>query len=263
MSLPALFDREYDGRRLALRSTIAETDAYTSYSVTYSSNGLRVSGKLDVPRGKGPFPALVLAHGYIDPAIYDNGQGMRREQDWLARAGYVVLHTDYRNHGFSADDPSAERKLRLGYTTDVITAVQALRRTTKVPVDDDRIGLVGRSMGGGVVYNVLAAQPGLVDAAVVFAPVSSRTADNFNRWIRNGPGRGAVSDYILQQVRRAARQPAVLARGQSATVLRPGHRAGADPSRLGGRDLPDPLEPCHAAGHAGGRRRRTHAGLSR
>jgi dipeptidyl aminopeptidase/acylaminoacyl peptidase len=199
VSLPALFEREYDGRRLALRSTIAETDAYTSYSVTYSSNGLRVSGKLDVPRGKGPFPALVLAHGYIDPAIYDNGQGMRREQDWLARAGYVVLHTDYRNHGFSADDPSAERKLRLGYTTDVITAVQALRRTTKVPVDDDRIGLVGRSMGGGVVYNVLAAQPGLVDAAVVFAPVSSRTADNFNRWIRNGPGRGAVSDYILSR----------------------------------------------------------------
>ena len=45
-----------------------------------------------------------------------------------------------------------------------------------MPVDDDRIGLVGRSMGGGVVYNVLVAQPGLVDAAVVFAPVSSRTS---------------------------------------------------------------------------------------
>jgi dipeptidyl aminopeptidase/acylaminoacyl peptidase len=199
VSLPALFEKEYDGRRLALRRTIAETDAYTSYSVTYASNGLRVSGKLDVPRGKGPFPALVLAHGYIDPAVYDNGQGMRREQDWLARAGYVVLHTDYRNHAFSADDPASERRMRLGYTTDVINAVQALRRTTKVPVADDRIGLVGRSMGGGVIYNVLAAQPGLVDAAVVFAPVSSRTADNFDRWIRNDPGRDELSDFILRR----------------------------------------------------------------
>lgn len=198
VSLPALFHRSYDGHALALRRTVARTDAYTSYAVTYRSNGLRVSGLLDVPRGRGPFPAVVLAHGYIDPAVYSNGQGMRREQDWLARAGFVVLHTDYRNHAFSARDPSAERRLRLGYTVDVVNAVHALRRTDRVPVDDDRVGLVGRSMGGGVVYNVLVAQPGLVDAAVVYAPVSSRTQDNFDRWIRDDPGRSGLSDYILR-----------------------------------------------------------------
>ena len=199
VSLPALFDMEYDGGRLRTRSVIARTDAYTSYSVFYRSNGLRISGKLDVPRGKGPFPALVLAHGHIEPSIYVNGQGMRREQDWLARAGFVVLHTDYRNHAFSSRDPSSEREMRLGYTIDTINAVRALRRTTVAPVDDDRVGLVGRSMGGGVVYNVLVARPGLVDAAVVFAPVSSRTADNFNRWIRQPRGRSAVSDAILRR----------------------------------------------------------------
>jgi dipeptidyl aminopeptidase/acylaminoacyl peptidase len=199
VSLPALIVKQYDGRALALRRTIARTDGYTSYSATYRSNGLRVSAKLDVPTGRGPFPAVVLAHGYIDPAVYVNGQGMRREQDWLARAGYVVLHTDYRNHAYSDVAPEAERHLRLGYTTDVVNAVHALRRTTKVPVDDDRIGLVGRSMGGGVVYNVLVAQPGLVDAAVVYAPVSSRTWDNFDRWIRADPGRSELSDYILRR----------------------------------------------------------------
>jgi uncharacterized protein len=199
VSLPAFFHKRYDGRGLTLRSTVATTDAYTSYSVTYRSNGLTISGKLDVPRGTGPFPALVLAHGYIDPAYYASGQGMRREQDWFARAGYVVLHTDYRNHASSTDVPTAERRMRLGYTTDVVNAVHALRRTTKVPVDDDRIGLVGRSMGGGVVYNVLAAQPGLVDAAAVYAPVSSRTSDNFDRWIRDDPGRSELSDYILRR----------------------------------------------------------------
>jgi dipeptidyl aminopeptidase/acylaminoacyl peptidase len=77
--------------------------------------------------------------------------------------------------------------------------VHALRSTKAVRVDDDRIGLLGRSMGGGVVYNVLTAQPGLVDAAVVYAPVSSRTADNFNRWIRDDPGRDALSDFILRR----------------------------------------------------------------
>jgi uncharacterized protein len=77
--------------------------------------------------------------------------------------------------------------------------VHALRRTRTVRVDDDRIGLLGRSMGGGVVYNVVAAQPGLVDAAVVYAPVSSRTIDNFDRWIRDDAGRSALSDFILRR----------------------------------------------------------------
>jgi dipeptidyl aminopeptidase/acylaminoacyl peptidase len=89
--------------------------------------------------------------------------------------------------------------MRLGYTEDVINAVHALRRTTAVRVDDERVGLLGRSMGGGVVYNVLVARPGLVDAAVVFAPVSSRTIDNFDRWIRDDPGRSALSDFILRR----------------------------------------------------------------
>jgi dipeptidyl aminopeptidase/acylaminoacyl peptidase len=199
VSLPALFEKEYDGRGLRLEGVLARTDAYTQHTVSYRSGDLRISGILNVPVGRGPFPALVLAHGYIDPAYYANGQGLRREQDWLARAGYVVLHSDYRNHASSSTDPAAERRMRLGYTEDVINAVHALRRTRAVPVDDDRVGLLGRSMGGGVVYNVLVARPGLVDAAVVFAPVSSRTIDNFDRWIRDDPGRSALSDFILRR----------------------------------------------------------------
>ena len=42
--------------------------------------------------------------------------------------------------------------------------------------------MLGRSMGGGVTYNALVVKPGLVQAAVVFAPVSSDFVDNFNRW---------------------------------------------------------------------------------
>lgn len=197
MSLPALFEKEYDGRRLRLGEVLVRTEAYTQYAVTFRSEDLTVSGVMNVPTGPGPFPALVLAHGYIDPAVYVTGQGLRREQDWLARAGYVVLHVDYRNHAGSDDDPRAERRLRLGYTVDVANAVRALRRSGLRQVDGDRIGLLGRSMGGGVVYNVLAAAPGLVDAAVVYAPVSSRTEDNFNRWIRDD--RSALAAAIIDR----------------------------------------------------------------
>lgn len=206
VSLPALMQREYDGRGLRLGSEVASTSAYRQHTVTYRSGRLRISGLLNVPRGRGPFPALVLAHGYIDPDVYVNGQGLRREQDWLARQGFVTLHVDYRNHAGSDDDPRADLDLRLGYTEDVINAVHALRRWDG-PVDDERVGLVGRSMGGGVVYNVLTVQPGLVDAAVVFAPVSSDAVDNFERWIRPDPGRSDLAGRIIGRYGEPAANP--------------------------------------------------------
>ena len=49
-------------------------------------------------------------------------------------------------------------------------------------VDPGRVAMLGRSMGGGVTLNALVARPGLVKAAVVFAPVSSDFLDNFRRW---------------------------------------------------------------------------------
>jgi dipeptidyl aminopeptidase/acylaminoacyl peptidase len=200
-------NKEYDGRGLRLGRVLATTSAYTRYFATYRSGKLTISGVMNIPRGRGPFPVLVLSHGYIDPAIYVNGQGLMREQDYLARHGYAVLHTDYRNHAASDDDPKADVRLRLGYTEDVINAVLAVRRSGQPKLDEDRVGLLGRSLGGGVTLNVLVVAPGLVDAAVVFAPVSSDTVDNFDRWIRGEPGRSALADRIIARYGSPERRP--------------------------------------------------------
>lgn len=184
VSIPGLIRREHKGSDLRLGTVLARTSAYTGYRVTYEANGLTISGLMNIPTGKGPFPALVLAHGYIDPAVYTTGRGLAREQDLLARNGYVVLHTDYRNHAGSDKDPDNDVNLRLGYTEDVIGAAMALRSSGRPEIDGDRIGLLGRSMGGGVVYNTLVVAPGLFDAAVAFAPVSSRPEENIDHFQR-------------------------------------------------------------------------------
>jgi dipeptidyl aminopeptidase/acylaminoacyl peptidase len=197
VSIPALMQKRFDGAGLRLGELLDENGSYTRYFVTYRSGELTISGVMNVPKGDGPFPALVLNHGYIDPDVYTGGRGLKREQDYLARHGFVVLHTDYRNHAQSDDDPNAELNLRLGYTEDVVNAVLALRNSGLPYVDPARIGLLGRSMGGGVTYNVLVVQPGLVDAAVVYAPVSSNAVDNFDRWTRGQPGNDALADEIV------------------------------------------------------------------
>ena len=187
VSVAALQGTSHQGSRLRLGAVREQTAAYTSYDVTYrATSGGRsftISGVLNVPTGPGPFPAVVLAHGYIDPAFYVRGQGMTRERGVFATRGYIALHVDYRGHAESTDDPRSDRDLRLGYSADVIAAVKALR-ASDVPVDRRRIALMGRSMGGGVVMKALIAEPGLVQAASLWASVSSLEGENFDQFIR-------------------------------------------------------------------------------
>lgn len=195
VSVLGFAEQTHQGDRLRLGAVRERTASYTSYDVTYRSRSTTpkgeetytISGVLNVPTGTGPFPAVVLAHGYIDPEIYVRGQGMTRERGYLATRGYVALHVDYRNHAESDDDPYFERRMRLGYSADVNNAVRALRAATAVPVDDDRVFLFGRSMGGGVALKSLVGEPGLVQGAAVWAGVSSLEPENYERFVRRHP----------------------------------------------------------------------------
>ena len=193
VSLESLMTKPLDGRDLRVRRELPGTSDYRRYAVAFTGSGLRITGIMNVPRGRGPFPVVVLAHGYIDPDAYWSGQGFRREQDALARNGYVALHVDYRNHAGSTDDPDNDLRMRLGYSEDVLNAAVAVRASDLPYLDGSRIGILGRSMGGSVTFNALVARPGVFDAAVVYASTSTRAVDNFNRWQRDdAPLRRAI-----------------------------------------------------------------------
>ncbi|MGQ0630670.1 MAG: alpha/beta hydrolase family protein [Sporichthyaceae bacterium] len=187
LSLPALMREDFPPGRIRLRAEQSRNAAYTRSRVTYDAGGLTISGILLRPRGPGPFPGIVLNHGYIDPDVYVTGQGLAREQDRLARAGFVVLHTDYRGHAASDDGVGRfDLESRLGYARDAIHAVLALEREPYV--DPDRMAMLGRSMGGGVTLNALVARPDLVEAAVIYASVSSNYVDNLDQFtLRSRP----------------------------------------------------------------------------
>ena len=196
VSLPALMQTEIVGSDLVVGDAIGSTVKYTRYPVTYKANEFTISGIMNIPKGEGPFPTLVLGHGYIDPAIYTSGRGLKREQDYLANQGYIVLHSDYRNHAGSDDDPDNDTNLRLGYTIDVIAAARALRESGLPQVDTEKIGYLGRSMGGGIGYNVATVAPNEFDAIILYAPVSANYVDNFNKWGRDNPD---VGNPIIQK----------------------------------------------------------------
>ncbi len=185
VSIQGFAQREFEGTDFTLGHVLADNSIYTRYYITYKSNGLTISGIMNIPKGEGPYPVVFLNHGYIDPAIYTNGRGLKREQDYLARNGYAVVHSDYRNHAQSDKDTNVDVELRLGYAEDVVNGIRALQQADIPQVDSARIGMLGHSMGGGVALQIMTALPEIADAYVLFAPVSADARDNFDKWIRN------------------------------------------------------------------------------
>ena len=195
VSLPNFMNKKLNGYGLKLGKVLDENAFYTRYFITYQSGDLKISGIMNIPKGRGPFPVLILDHGYIDPKVYTNGRGLKREQDYLAKKGYVVLHTDYRNHAQSDKDTVNSPPFRMGYVEDAVNAVHAVKNSGFSFIDTSRIGMLGHSMGGGICLNVMVTHPELVKAFVLFASVSADVRNNFYRWDYRRPG---LSDKIFK-----------------------------------------------------------------
>lgn len=193
-SLAIYLDTTIDGSDLRFDKVLARNSSYIRYQISYLSNWLRISGIMNIPAGVWPHPLVILNHGYIDPAVYTIWRWLKREQDYLARNWYAVLHTDYRNHGWSETDPNwsdYEHLRSKYYGIDALNAIQAVRQAIMdnyevlSSVDADRVGMLGHSMWGGVTMYGLVARPDMIDAAVLYAPVHSQEYYNFNRWMIN------------------------------------------------------------------------------
>ncbi len=174
------------GTGLTLESIESKNTVYTRYRISYLSNGLKITGIMNIPVGDGPFPLLIFNHGYIDPAVYTQGRGLKREQDYMARQGFAVLHTDYRGHAGSDKSPMDEETKvydgGLEYAMDSVNAINAVRAAHLPTVDATKVGMLGHSMGGGVTLAILTAYPELLSAAVLYAPVHADVWENFSRW---------------------------------------------------------------------------------
>lgn len=171
---------------LVVGDQIDEHDEYSTFAVTYESGGLTISGLLHVPVGDGPFPAVVVVHGFVDRSTYTSGSELAREQDALAAANYVVLATDLRGHAGSDPDPADGFDLDMGATRDVISAVRSLTSSEAAPVDPARVGVLGHSLGGLVALNAMVVAPDEMAAVVALAPASSTVWDNIGAFMSPG-----------------------------------------------------------------------------
>ncbi len=178
-TLEGLRQREYPDGMIEIWGTMAETAEFTQYYIAYPSDDLTITGMMHVPTGAGPFPVIVLLHGYYEREQYWSGADTWQTAEIFARQGYLVVAPDYRSWGDS------DVGLSLFHTGLVVDALNLLTVLDSVPqADTSRIGLWGHSMGGGIATKMLVVDD-RVQAAVLYAPNSADDADLIGRW---GPG---------------------------------------------------------------------------
>ena len=190
-TIEGLREHDYQSGKINIGDVIAETDLYTRYAIDYPSDGLTITGIMQVPKmGKEPFPVIVMNHGFFSRAIYASGDGTDRAAEFLNRFGYLTLSSDYRSWGNSDVGNS------LFYSGLVIDIINLMNAIPSLPqADPERIGMWGHSMGGGASLKVLTIDPvqnpGRIKAAVLYSTVSADDADIIARW-----GPGCIGDYL-------------------------------------------------------------------
>lgn len=120
---------------------------YEQLQVIYDSvPGVRLAGTLTVPRGRGPFPAVVLITG-SGPQDRDETLAGHRPfyviSDALTRRGMAVLRTDDRGVGQSTGDYASATTA--DFAQDALAGVRFLLQQPQI--DATRIGLIGHSEG--------------------------------------------------------------------------------------------------------------------
>jgi uncharacterized protein len=147
---------------------------YDEVEVTYQNQQDKITfgATLTVPRGAGPFPAVVLITG---SGLEDRNEALFGHQpflvlaDYLTRRGIAVLRADDR--GIGGTTKGSPNDTSENYVGDALAGVAFLK--TRKEINPKQIGLVGHSEGGmiapmaaarsnDVAFIVLMAGPGIV-----------------------------------------------------------------------------------------------------
>ena len=157
--------------------------------VRFRSAGVDLVGRLDLPDGPGPHPAVVLVHGsgsYAATDFYYNG-------DFLAAGGVAALTFDKRGTGASGGAVTFDFQQ---LAADVVAAVEFLGRQPEI--DARRIGLSGYSQGAWVAPLAATMSPRvgfvLVHSGLIASPAEEARVETRELLRRRGVAEASLAE---------------------------------------------------------------------
>jgi len=138
-------------------------DSFTEKEVEFGTKGWKLPGVLSIPKGEGPFPAVVLVHG-SGPNDRDESVGANKpfkDLAWgLASNKTAVLRYDKRTKAHGQKMVSQKDLSLTVYEEtmeDAVHAAELLRRTKNI--NPKKIFILGHSLGGTLVPRIAPLDP--------------------------------------------------------------------------------------------------------
>jgi dienelactone hydrolase len=151
------------------RPPYSKPDSFQEREVTIGDNPYKLPGTLTVPKGSGPFPAVVLVHGTGPNDRDETVSAVKIFKDLaegLASRGIVVLRYEKRTKLYLARLAAKPYTVDDETVDDANSALEVLRAQPEV--NKDRIFVLGHSLGGYMAARI-AEQDGKVAGIVIMA----------------------------------------------------------------------------------------------
>jgi dipeptidyl aminopeptidase/acylaminoacyl peptidase len=190
LTIEGLRARDYGSGAIEIVRTLEETPAFTRYLFAYPSDGLRITGMLNRPKGDGPFPVAILNHGYYPLDVYQTGNGTKLAADYLAQRGFITLSPDFRSHAESDDAPNL---FRAGHVIDVLNLIPLAQQLPSAK--PGKIAMWGHSNGGAITAKAITVSD-QIGAALIYAPASSNIVEDYSFRVERAAARGQQIDPI-------------------------------------------------------------------
>ncbi|MCG8346570.1 MAG: dienelactone hydrolase family protein [Chloroflexales bacterium] len=172
-TIAGLRDRNYGSGDIEIVRVLEEAANFTRYLFAYDSDGLHITGMLNRPRGDGPFPVVILNHGYYPLDVYQTGNGTQRAADYLADNGFLTLSPDFRSHAGSDDAPNL---FRAGHVIDTLNLIPLAQQLPEA--QPGKVLMWGHSNGGAITAKAITVSDQIA-AALVYAPASSSIGEDY------------------------------------------------------------------------------------
>jgi len=119
---------------------IADEKEYTSYLFTFTFNPevegtkkAKTTGQINIPKGDGPFPLVLMFRGYVDQTMYSTGTGTRPAAKYFAEHGFMTIAPDFL--GYAGSDTEAANIFESRFQT-YTTAVSLLKTIEQFKSDN-------------------------------------------------------------------------------------------------------------------------------
>jgi dienelactone hydrolase len=157
----------------------ANKNLFEEIPVKVGTGSIVLDGTLSLPKGAGPFPAVVLVHG---SGAHDRDETVGASKPFrdiafgLASNGIAVLRYEKRNYRHAKEMIAQLTTMTVKEETidDAIEAVKVLREQKKI--DPNKIFVLGHSLGGYLIPRIAMADPKL--AGVISMAGSTRPTED-------------------------------------------------------------------------------------